>query len=66
MRDRLLVGVREAAYLLGISPRHVWSLTAPRGPLPVVRLGKRALYDPRDLEAFVESAKAGVAGEGRR
>lgn len=57
MRDRILVGVREASYLLGISPRHLWSLSQPRGPLPVIRLGGRVLYDPDDLRRFVEQAK---------
>jgi len=58
MLDRMLVSVREACYLLGsISPRHLWDLTAPRGPIPAVRLGKRVLYDPADLQRFIEQAK---------
>jgi len=58
MHDRMLVSVREACYLLGsISPRHLWDLTAPRGPIPAVRLGKRVLYDPADLQRFIEQAK---------
>jgi len=47
MRDKLLVPPREAAWLLGgISTRHLWSLTAPRGPIPCIRLGRRVFYDP--------------------
>jgi len=57
MDARLLVSAREAAYRLGgVSVRHLWSLTQPRGPIPCVRLGRRVLYRPRDLEAFIVSA----------
>jgi len=37
--DRLAVPPREAARLLSISERTLWSLTAPRGPIPALRLG---------------------------
>lgn len=30
---------RDAARALGISPRTLWGLTAPRGPIPCVRVG---------------------------
>ncbi|HOM19142.1 MAG TPA: hypothetical protein PLQ00_17565 [Thermoguttaceae bacterium] len=55
--SRLLLPPREAAWKLGgISLRHLWSLTAPRGPVPVVRLGRRVFYRPQDLAAFLERA----------
>ena len=55
MDNRLLIAAREACYLLGgISVRHLWDLTSPRGPIPAVRLGRRVLYRPSDLEAFLE------------
>jgi len=58
MRDKLLVPPREAAWLLGgISTRHLWSLTAPRGPIPCIRLGRRVFYDPNDLQAFLQERK---------
>ncbi|MGB4727383.1 MAG: helix-turn-helix domain-containing protein [Thermogutta sp.] len=68
MLERLLLNVREAAYRLGISTRHLWNLTAPRGPIPVVRLGRKVFYRPQDLEAFVgdlarQSAEQTQAGE---
>jgi len=53
MLERLLLTPREAAYRLGISPRHLWTLTAPRGPIPSVKLGRRVFYRPKDLEDFV-------------
>ena len=56
MLTKLLLSVREAAYQLGVSPRHLFSLTAPRGPIPAIRLGKRVMYRPQDLEAFLQQA----------
>ena len=53
MDNRLLIGLREAAYRLGVSPRTVWSLTK-HGKIPAIRLGRRVLYRPSDLEAFLE------------
>ncbi len=48
---------REAARALGISQRTLWALTAPRGPIPCVRIGsgKRSavLYRVADLEAWL-------------
>ena len=51
---RLLISPREACYRLGgISQRHLWNLTHPRGPIPCVRLGRRIFYRPADLEHFL-------------
>jgi len=60
---RLLLTPREAAAALSISPRTLWELTAPRGPIAVLRLpgrGKaRSLrYDIRDLQKFIDAQKA--------
>ena len=56
MLERLLLSPREAAYKLGgISVRHLWALTRPRGPIPCIKLGRRTFYRPSDLEAFLES-----------
>lgn len=55
--QKLLLSVREAAFQLGgISTRHLWQLTAPRGPIPCVRLGKRVFYRLEDLEEFTRQA----------
>jgi len=54
---RLLLSVREAAKMLAISERTLWSITAPRGPLPCVRIGRSVRYDLRDLQAFINSRK---------
>ena len=57
--NRLLYSVREACETLRISERSLWSLTAPRGPIPVVRIGRSVRYDPRDLEIWVAERKTG-------
>jgi predicted DNA-binding transcriptional regulator AlpA len=55
--DRLALRPREAAALLSISERTLWSLTAPRGPIPCKRLpGSRlVLYSVADLQRWLES-----------
>ena len=57
----------EAAKALGISPRTLWGLTAPRGPIPCLRIGhgkrRTVLYPVADLQAWLsrqtEAAKGG-------
>jgi predicted DNA-binding transcriptional regulator AlpA len=48
---------RDAAKALGISPRTLWALTAPRGPIPCVRIGtgkrKSVLYPADALRAWL-------------
>ena len=67
MLERLLLNPREAAYKLGgISQRHLWNLTQPRGPIPCIRLGRRIFYSPAALEQFLENAarqQAAAAGQ---
>ncbi|CAG1006731.1 hypothetical protein PHYC_03354 [Phycisphaerales bacterium] len=52
-----LLDQRQAAAFLGISPGTLFNMSAPRGPMPVVKLNSRVLYDPADLRAAVERAK---------
>jgi len=54
--QKLLLSAKEAASALGISTRHLFTLSVPRGPIPVVRLGRRILYRFRDLEEFIQGA----------
>jgi excisionase family DNA binding protein len=56
MQNKLLLSVKEAASALGISTRHLFTLTRPRGPIPAVHLGRRIFYRPQDLEAFLQRA----------
>jgi len=57
---------REAAKALGISERLLWSLSAPRGPIPCRRIGGKGgcvLYRLADLDAWlvgrIDAEKAG-------
>lgn len=46
--SQLLLSNRQAAKILSISPRTLWGLTSPRGPIPCIRIGNRVLY-PCDM-----------------
>lgn len=54
----LLLSVRDAARLLGVSPRHLHTLTH-RGEVPHVRLGHRVLYPVARLMAYIEAQTIG-------
>jgi len=49
---------RDAARVLGVSPRLLWDLSAPRGPIPCVRLGsgkrKTVVYSIAELQAWLK------------
>jgi hypothetical protein len=70
---RLSLRPREAAKALGISARTLWGLTAPRGPIPCVRVGsgkrQTVLYPTATLQAWLtreaEPAKGGDNGNAR-
>lgn len=49
----LLVDAKEAARLLCVSPRKLWSLTASAQILPI-RIGRLVRYAVADLQAFIE------------
>ena len=53
----LLLNARQAAKSLSISPGTLWHLTAPRGPIPVVKIGARTCYAVKDLEAVIDTLK---------
>lgn len=58
--EPLLVDGRSAARLLSVSERTLWSLSN-RGELASVKIGRRRLYDPRDLTAFIDRQKTPAA-----
>ncbi|MHB1035125.1 MAG: helix-turn-helix domain-containing protein [Pirellulales bacterium] len=67
---RLLLPTPAAAETLSISPRTLWSLSAPRGPIPTVKVGRRVLYAIADLESWIARSRVegidlegGVTGE---
>ena len=56
-----LLNARQAATVLNISERLLWSLTN-RGDVPCVRLGRNVRYDPADLKQFITNAKRVTRG----
>ena len=56
--DRLTVNRREAAEMLGISERLLWTLTNA-GEVPHLRLGSRVLYPVEALKQWVEERTNG-------
>lgn len=55
--EPMLLTVRQAAQVLSISERTLFSLTKS-GEIPAVRFGERNVrYDPADLRRWIETAK---------
>lgn len=57
LTPKLLLSSREAARALSVSPRTLWSSTAPRGDLPSVKIGRCVRYHVADLERWIETRK---------
>ncbi len=57
---------RDAALALGISARTLWGLTAPRGPIPCLRIGhgkrQSVLYPVAELQAWLSRQAEAVNG----
>ena len=62
--ERTLLTVREAAAFLVLSERKVWSITAPRGDLPAVRINRSIRYSITDLESFIDRCRVGGQRDG--
>lgn len=58
----LLLSLRAAAKALSLCERTVWGL-AKRGEIASVRCGRRRLFDPRDLRAWLDSKKVNGTGD---
>ncbi len=52
----MLVSVRDAAKLLAVCEKSLWSLTN-RGELPSVKIGRSVRYSLADLQAFISKNK---------
>ena len=51
-----LMTPKEAAQVLRVSERTLWSMTKPRGPLPSVRVVKRLVrYSPEVIQNWIQS-----------
>lgn len=57
----LLLDAHAAAKSLAISERTLARFTAS-GEIPVVRIGRRVLYSPADLRAFIRHQKSRTGG----
>jgi excisionase family DNA binding protein len=53
-----LMTAGQTAEALCISPRTVWTLTR-EGALACIRIGRRVLYSPDDVRAFVDRCRKG-------
>lgn len=60
--DRLLVPARDAARMLSVSERTLYSMTAPRGPIAPVRIGRADSGNPRVLYS-VERLREWIADQ---
>jgi len=58
----LLIGAREAARALSICQKTLWTLTKC-GDIQCLRIGRRVLYDPAYLRAWIDSKKGGDDGQ---
>jgi predicted DNA-binding transcriptional regulator AlpA len=58
----LLLTARDAARALAISEKTLWTLSAPRGPIPTIRVGERSIrYSVAALEKWVAAQQAAEA-----
>jgi len=64
--ESLALRPREAAKALGISARTLWGLTAPRGPIPCLRVGhgkrQTVLYPVAELQAWMSRQAEATKG----
>ncbi len=52
--SKRLLSVPEAAEMLGLS-RHTLNQWVSQGRIPHVKLGRRTLFEPNDLEELIEN-----------
>ena len=62
--EPLAVSREVAAHTIGVGVRKLFDLLAPRGPIPVVRIGTRVLVPIDGLRTFIanEAAKTPTNG----
>lgn len=58
--DPMLVGMTEAARMIGVSARTLWSM-ANAGELPTVRIRRRVLFNVAALREWVDARTEGGA-----
>jgi len=60
-----LLTYREAAKVLGVTERTIWTLVNA-GSLPAVRFGRSVRIDPADLRGFITRAKSAAEAGGEK
>lgn len=62
MTDKLALGLKDAAAAVGLSP---WTLRhwIRQGRLRAVRLGRRVMLEPGELQRLVEAGRQGAPNE---
>ena len=58
--EKRLMTAKEAATFLGLSARTVWNW-ALSGKLPTTRLGRKVMFDRRQLEEFIQEKSIPVS-----
>jgi hypothetical protein len=60
MQEKLLISSREAARLLSVSERKLWTMTFEESPgVPYVRCGRLVRYSPDDLARWIAGQRKG-------
>lgn len=60
VQDKLLISPREAARLLSVSERKLWTMTFEESPgVPYVRCGRLVRYSPDDLARWIAGQQKG-------
>jgi hypothetical protein len=59
--DELLVNQPTAARMLCLSQSGLRKLSAPRGPVPCLRIGRAVRYSVESLRAWIEQQQSGRA-----
>jgi len=54
---RKLLTRDEVAAMLGVTVRHLIRMTAPKGPLPCIKIGRRLMFDPLDVAAYIQARR---------
>lgn len=62
--EKLLLSASETARVLSISERTLFSMTAPRGSIPAVRMGSRVLYSVAALQSWINGQTVVSVDEG--
>jgi hypothetical protein len=56
--EKLLLSAGDTSRMLSICDKTLWSMTAPRGPIPVVKIGSRVLYSVSALQKWIDAQVA--------